>query len=307
MPPEVAGLVPAPFVDRISRLGPEDGPSGAEWVARLPALLAGLLDDWGLTPFAEVRHGQTAVAIPVLGEDLPRDGAVLKVVWPHAEAATEHLALRRWDGLGAVRLLRADPGRGALLLERLTTEDLTEVWDEQACEVVGGLYRRLHVDPYPQAPRLSGWARRQAAALAEVDALPRRVVERVRVLVDALTADPACDATLVHTDLHYENVLSDGTDWVAIDPKPMAGHPAFEIAPMLWNRADEMGTGASFRYLLRRRAEVLCEAGGIAWEAARDWTIVRETVNAMWALEDDAADGRDRVSLAMSIIKAIDD
>jgi streptomycin 6-kinase len=301
-------LVPEAFAARVRGRRPEGGPSGADWLDRLPSLLSDLLAEWRLTAVAEVRHGQTAVIVPVEGPDLPRDGAALKVVWPHPEAATEHLALRRWDGRGAVRMLRADPARGALLLERLTTEDLTQMWDEQACEIVGGLYRQLHVEPYPQAPRLSVWARRQADALGEVgDALPRRMIERARALVTALTDDPACDATLVHTDLHYANVLSDGTDWVAIDPKPMAGHPGFEIAPMLWNRTEEMGTGSSFRYLLRRRAEVLCESAGIPWEAARGWTVVRETVNAMWALEDDDALTRERVSLSMSIIKAIDD
>ena len=42
-----------------------------------------------------------------------------------------------------------------------------------------------------------------------------------------------------------------------------------------------MSTGSSFRYLVRRRAEVLCEESGTKWEAARDWTIVREIVKAM--------------------------
>ena len=300
-------LVPTSFAEHIRGLPAEGGPSGADWLDQLPALVSGLLDEWGLTPFAEVRHGQTALVVPVRGDDLPRNGAVLKVVWPHAEAATEHLALRRWDGHGAVRLLRADPARGALLLERLTTEDLTEVWDEQACEVVAGLYRALHVEPYPQAPRLSEWARRQADDLSDVDALPRRMVERARSLIASLTADPACDATLIHSDLHYENVLSDGTDWVAIDPKPMAGHPAFEIAPMLWNRVEEMGTGSSFRYLVRRRTEVLCDTAGITWEAARDWTIVREVVNAMWSIEAGGPEARERVSRALALVKAVDD
>lgn len=297
--------LPSPFVDAVSRLEPEGGPSGADWVRALPTLLGSVLEDWGLAPDGPARHGRTALVVPVVGEDLPRDGAALKLVWPHAEAATEHLALRRWDGVGAVRLLRADPSRGALLLERLTTEDLTDLWDEQACEVVAGLYARLHVEPYPQAPRLSAWLGRQGEALGEIgDALPRRVVSRARSLVEQIAADPQCDATLVHTDLHFENVLSDGTDWVAIDPKPMAGHPAFEIAPMLWNRADEMGTGSSLRYLVRRRVEVLCERSGIAWEQARDHTVVRESVNAMWAVREG---DRDRVSLAMSLVKALED
>ena len=164
------------------------------------------------------------------------------------------------------------------------------------------------MDPYPQAPRLSAWARRQAQALTTTrDALPRRVIEQAHSLVAELASDPDCDATLVHSDLHYETVLSDGTDWVAIDPKPMAGHPVFEIAPMLWNRVEEMGTGSSFRYLVRRRTEVLCDTAGITWEAARDWTIVREVVNAMWAVEAGGPEARERVSRALALVKAVDD
>ena len=44
---------------------------------------------------------------------------------------------------------------------------------------------------------------------------------------------------LLHTDLHYANVLGAyRSPWLAIDPKPMAGDVAFEVAPALWNRAD---------------------------------------------------------------------
>ncbi|TWD14395.1 aminoglycoside phosphotransferase family protein [Marihabitans asiaticum] len=296
-------LVPTDFDRQIRALPAEGGPSGAEWADRLPRLLRELLGEWGLVPSGPTRHGRYAVVVPVTGEDLPARGAALKIGWPHHESATEHLALRHWGGAGAVTLLRADPARGALLLERLTDEDLTQAWDEQACEIVGGLFGQLHVTPFAQAPRLSSWARRQAEVIGDA-ALPPRMASRAGSLVRDLISDPSCDATLLHGDLHYENVLSDGTDWVAIDPKPMAGHPAFEIAPMLWNRAEEMGTGSSFRYLVRRRAEILCEVGEISWEAMRGWTVVREVVNAMWATRDDDAA---RVSLAVTIIKALDD
>lgn len=305
-------LIPPALAAHVATLPPEGGPSGADWLAALPRLLEELLGAWELRPDGAPRHGRCALVLPVAGADLPR-GAVLKVGWPHAESATEHLALRHWDGRGAVQLLRADPGRGALLLERLTPEDLTEHWDEDACRVVGGLYGDLHTRPFPQAPRLSRWAHRQSAALAAlVDrrgraALPPRMVAHARSLIVDLTSDPDCDATLLHGDLHYENVLSDGTDWVAVDPKPMAGHPAFEVGPMLWNRTEEMGTGASFRYLLRRRAEVLCETAGLEWDLVRVWGIVRETVNAMWAARAGGEAGRQRIGLAMTVIKALGD
>ena len=59
--------------------------------------------------------GETAVVVPVVTASGER--AVVKFGLPHPESAHEHLALRAWAGDGAVRLLRADPRRGVLLLE----------------------------------------------------------------------------------------------------------------------------------------------------------------------------------------------
>ena len=39
--------------------------------------------------------------------------------------------------------------------------------------------------------------------------------------------------TLVHGDLHHHNLLSSGSGYVAIDPKPMLGEPEYDIAPFL--------------------------------------------------------------------------
>ena len=75
---------------------------------------------------------------------------MLKVGFPDDESEHEDLALQHWHGRGAVRLLRADPHRRALLLERLHPEDLTERWDLEACEVVG---RPLRADPRPARRR----------------------------------------------------------------------------------------------------------------------------------------------------------
>ena len=44
-----------------------------------------------------------------------------------------------------MRLLSADPHRWALLLERLHPTDLDSLAVLEACEVVAGLYARLHV------------------------------------------------------------------------------------------------------------------------------------------------------------------
>ena len=310
-PEDVVQLVPAAFRTSLDRFSAEDGgvggPSGADWSARLPRLLADVVDDWGLEPLGTGRTGWTSVVVPVR-----RDGEqlALKLVWPHIEARDEPLALRHWDGRGAVRLVAADPGRGVLLLEALDpTHDLGCVDVDTACATTGELLRLLHVPAPAGLRRLSTFARDQLARLESPDgALPRRMLERTAALVRDLTADPRCDATLVHTDLHYRNVLaslpgSGRPDWLAIDPHAMAGHPGFEVQPLLRNRTDELGTGSSFRWLVRRRLEVVCEAAGIDEDEALAWSYVHTAMEAGWA----AADGDlDLVSFNVALLKALD-
>lgn len=275
--------------------------TGEDWLRRLPGLLTDLLADWSLVPDGEVRWGAGAIAVPVQS---PSGPAVLKVTWPHHEAQTEHLGLRHWDGRGAVRLLRADPRRFALLLERLdASTDLHTVGVDDACAVIGDLLAQLRTPALPQVPTLAAYAARQLAEPAPDGVLPRRFVEQGRRLAADLGSDAEAVAWLLHTDLHYENVLRGVRQpWLAIDPKPTAGDRAFEVAPALWNRTEELGTGSSVRWNLRRRLEIICEHAGIDDARAKAWTIVRELDNA-----SDPAAGPGRAGLAVAVIKAMND
>ncbi len=263
------------------------------WLDRLPALVRDLLGEWRLTVDGEPTHGECALVVPVRSEDdVP---AVLKVGWPHDEAEHEHLALRHWHGDGAARLLRADPGRSAMLLERLHRRDLTDLWDIEACEVVAGLYARLHVPAPPQLRRLSEYVGRWTERLAVLprDArLPHRLVEQAVALGRGFVAEEAPPGRMLHADLHYENVLAgDREPWLAIDPKPVSGDPHYEVAPLLWNRWPELA--GDVRGGVRRRFEATVDAAGFDEDRARDWVVVRMLHNALWELECAGRERRD--------------
>lgn len=280
------------------------GPAWAGFLDRLPALLRDLLAEWELAVDGAATHGKAAVVLPVRTGD--GEPAVLKVGWPHPEAEHEHLALQHWHGDGAVRLLRADPRRFALLLERLHSEDLTDLWDVQACEVVAGLYGRLHVPAPPQLRTLSSCVRRwtdELGGLPRDAPVPRRLVEQALSIGRDLAADEATDGRLLHTDLHYDNVLAaDREPWLAIDPKPLSGDPHYEVAPLLWNRWDELAdpVGQGVRRGVRARFHAAIDAAGLDEERARDSVVLRMVVNAM-AEPDDAAWVTRCVTIAKSV------
>jgi len=284
------------------------GPDWAAWVDSLPGLVHGLYDEWELRPDGWMMHGYVALVAPVLTARGSR--AMLKISFPHPEAEHEHLALSHWAGRGAVPLLRADPHRCAMLLEALREESLRDVWDVEACTVVGELYGVLHIPAFNQLRLLSDTVGGVAEALSSLPRsapLPRRLVEQATSLARDFAADPATDGTLVHTDLHYDNVLmSEGGEWLAIDPKPLSGDRHHELAPMLWNRFEELA--GDVRAGVRRRFHTLVDAAGLDEERARDWVVVRMMSNALEGLSDrDAGYPADWVTTCIAVAKAVQD
>jgi streptomycin 6-kinase len=104
--------------------------------------------------------------------------------------------------------------------------------------------------------------------------------------------EPAGSAVLVHTDLHFENVLVGQDDWRAIDPKPLSGVGEFAVAPMLWNRLADLDTrrGAG----LRARCDDLADSAGLDRELARRWSIAREVDNHLDYLRSGASADAER-------------
>ncbi len=281
-----------------------------KWLDRAPRLVDEVLRDWELSLDGAPLHGYAALVLPVRTTD--DEPAALKVGFPHEEAEHEHLALQHWHGNGAVRLLRADPGRSAMLLERLHTTDLTEVWDVEACEIIAGFYARLHVPAPPQLRTLTSYVERWTDDLSRLPRsapLPHRLVEQAVALGRDFVADGASNGLMIHGDLHYENVLAaDREPWLVIDPKPMSGDPHYEVAPLLWNRWDELA--GDVRGGLRRRFQATVDGAGLDEDRARDWVVVRMMHNAMWELEDRVAgqDGDDDwLTLCVAIAKAVQD
>jgi streptomycin 6-kinase len=283
----------------------------ARFLEGLPRRVGELLDEWRLTPDGAPLHGFCSLVLPVQGPD--GIAAVLKVAFPEDESEHEHLALRHWHGRGAVRLLRADPRRSAMLLERLHTQDLGELWDLEACEVVAGLYARLHIPAPPQLRPLTAYVTRWSAELGSLPRsapVPRRLVEQASALGRAFADDPASVGTMIHGDLHYANVLAaDREPWLAIDPKPMSGDAHYEVAPMLWNRWPELA--GDVRGGVRRRFHAMVDAAGLDEDRARDWVVVRMMHNAMWRLADDrgrqAAGSDDYLTMCVTVAKAVQD
>lgn len=287
------------------------GPRWAAWLDALPRTVTEIVEEWQLEHDGPPRHGFCSLVLPV--RTTGGRPAALKLALPDDENEHEHLALQRWQGNGAVLLLRADPRRYAMLLERLHAEDLSALWDVEACEVIAGFYARLHVPALPQLRTVTSYVERWNAGLAALpnDApVPRRLVEQAVSLAGDFLTDGASTGTTIHGDLHFHNVLAaDREPWLVIDPKPMSGDPHYEVAPVLWNRWEEVLGSGRVREAVRQRFHAVVDAAGLDEDRARDWVVVRALHNAYWTLEDAVGglgtEDRDWITRMVTVAKAV--
>ncbi|PRC43973.1 aminoglycoside resistance protein [Mycobacterium sp. ITM-2017-0098] len=235
------------------------------------------LDQWALRVDGPPRESAGSLVVPVLSSE--GTAAVLKVSRGDESSEHEHLALRRWGGAAAVRLLGADPPARTILVERLHPQNLLSLNDTEACEIVAGLWHRLHVPPMPQLSSVTTYVAHWMDTIDQLPrraAIPRRLVEQVAALSREVSAD-APDEVLLHGNLHYGTVLgADREPWLAIAPRPMNGSPHYELAPMLWHRWNELADiHGGVRDGIRRRFFTLVDAAGLGEDLARAWTLIR--------------------------------
>ncbi|WP_404800391.1 aminoglycoside phosphotransferase family protein [Actinomadura rudentiformis] len=268
-----------------------NGEAGRAWIASLPRLAADHLERWDLTITGGSMHGMASLVLPVRTSD--GTPAALKLQILDEETESEPVGLRLWDGDAAVRLLRSDETTGVMLLERLdSARSLSSVPDDtKALQILTELLARLVAHPAPEGMRRLG-----DIAQAMLDQVPsalptfhtdeeRRVVQTCAAVVSDLVAEPG--DRLLHWDLHYDNVLAGEREpWLAIDPKPLAGDPGFDLLPAIDNRWDEIVATGDVGRAVRRRFDLMVEILGLDRQRAVGWTYGRVLQNVLWDVED---------------------
>jgi streptomycin 6-kinase len=250
-------------------------PARQRWLDRLGDVIAQIAGRWELElgePFEP--GGACAWVAPARtagGEQL-----VLKVGWLHPEATHEAAGLHFWDGNGAVRL-HASELLGdcmAMLLERCEPGTMLAALPEpDQDEILCALLPRLWREPpaghdFPTLREMcERWVREYEAKTDRPRLDPG--IERAGIELFRTLPASAGQQVLLATDLHGENVLAAQREpWLAIDPKPHVGDPAFDPLQYMINCERVVVDPAG---LARRHAELL----GLDPERLRLWLFAR--------------------------------
>jgi streptomycin 6-kinase len=253
---------------------------GATWLDRLPRLVAECVEQWSLKLDAPFEPMHTSFVTRVELADGTK--AVLKINFPESETEREADALACWDGDGAVRLLRHDSSRRALVIERC--EPGGRLWDvpeEDAIRIAAGVLHCLWKRAPAEHPfsLLADEAAVWCAYVAERWERQGRPFERT-LLEEATSfateaASSQGELVVLHQDFHGGNVLqAERRPWLAIDAKPLVGEREFDTASLVRDRREALARDPNPRATIRRRLDYLADELALDRERMRGWGIV---------------------------------
>ena len=284
-----------------------EGEMARDWLATLPTLVAEVAEQWDLEVGAPLEPGGNISWVAPVHRR--RDGldAVLKLQLPHPESAPEAAGLRAWAGGGAVLLHDHDPQRWALLIERCRPGHGIDATGGPPGMVRAGaaIGARLHaVLPPPGLPTLAdvlaSWADDLEVLLEQRPAadpgLARRALATMRERPAA-----AEQMVLLHGDLNPTNLLAaEREPWLAIDPKPMLGDPAYD-GPRLVTQPDPCETSDPAATIAQRLL-IVADAMAVDREALLEWCLVGAVEMGAWARSHGDTPAADRCEAHVKLL-----
>jgi streptomycin 6-kinase len=265
-----------------------EGQPGKVWIDRLPDLAGSCLRRWKCQRDGAISHGGVALIIPVRS---PYGPAVIKISFRHPGNVDEPLALRTWQGNGAVRLYESAPDDLAMLLERAGRPlDLPDV--DEVLIIGGRLSKQLAVVAPAEMPTLASraeaWEHDILEQAARIDhGLPARIVGAALEIIRDLRADAT--ATMLHGDFYAANILGSDRGWLAIDPKGLAGPAAYDASTMIGYRYQELNSATDVGKAAQRRLEIFCEAAEVDTGLAQRLALARMVSGILWDRDHPAA------------------
>ena len=276
-----------------ARVGAEADP----WLEGLPDLIAAMRASWDLLITGPAREVDAfGMTIPATRAD---EGVLLRMAYPDGWFADETTALEAWNGEGAVRLLEADP-RGAHLRAAPTpgTSLGAERNPMRALRLIAEALRTLWI-PAPEGLQpLSVEVRAWNAEMPARFESAHRPFER-QLLYDAQQLFRAFGPTrsgqvLLHGDARLDAFVLDGDRAIAIDPKPLVGEPAFDVASLLRDKPAELVQDpVAGREQLQARLNQLTDQLDVQPSRVKGWAFAVAVDTGLVAYENGDPDGGD--------------
>ncbi|WP_081870132.1 aminoglycoside phosphotransferase family protein [Metabacillus indicus] len=257
------------------------GENGDVWLRELPARLAGWEQKYG------IRIGKFyPMTFHFVAEVTLNGGveAVIKAGLPaDKELINEKNALTVFGrGAGVIKLLEVHTDEGFLLLEKAVPGTVLSdsMEDEKAVAAAAAVMGQIRADDWGSMhfPHLAYWFK----GLDRAEDIPERYLKKASAIVKELLSEMN-HPTLLHGDLHQNNILSHYGEWKAIDPKGVIGEKEFEVTSFCRNNLFSKQKPFD---ILQTRLSIFEKETGLNLNKMIRWGYCGAVLSACWCKED---------------------
>jgi streptomycin 6-kinase len=255
---------------------------GQAWLDSLPQLVTAISSKLDLHDLKEVTNLSYNYVLSGLQGDNP---IILKLGLDNEALAREAFALKCFAGCGSVHVLSED--NGMLLLERAMPGPSLKSYfpdkEQESIEIVCGVMKKLHQANIPSVhnfPHIKDWL----MALEKDWNIPNHYLQKVRKLRDELLQTSKPDV-LLHGDLHHDNILQNGDNWLVIDPAGVMGERSYEVACFIRNPIPELLTHDDAPNIIQGRVTRFAELFELPYQRILHWCFVESVLSWTWDIE----------------------
>ncbi len=267
------------------------GEEGEQWLNSLPQTIKEIEGDWSLRAekcYSNLSYNFVAPCACADGSE-----AVLKIGLPldNPEISGEARFLQMANGNGAVKLLKIDESRRAILLERLTPgKNLKEIYlgdESKAVEAAIKTLREIIKEPPANSAfrQLEDWFDNFFEKAPKTN-FPSEFTNKALEFFKELNF-ASKQKFLIHGDLHHENILSATREpFLAIDPKGIIGDIGYEVGVFLNNHLWWLASEPDLREKLNDAVRRFSEAFEIEQPDLRKWAYAQLALSAWWTFDE---------------------
>jgi streptomycin 6-kinase len=281
------------------------GKRGEMWIDSLVLILSQLIDKWKLIkvkPVDNISYNYVCTAY----SQLYHKGAVLKISPFKEDLQYEIKAITAYQNRACAQFIDYDMAYGAILLERLipatSLKSFFPAKEQESITIAAQVMQNLHtakLDNQTNFQNIEVWL----AAFNKPSCFARQHITKAGNIASSLPKDRL---VLLHGDLHHDNILLNGKEWVAIDPKGVVGHSNYEIGAFIYNPIPELLATNNPQGTIATRIALFSKLLNAEVSQIKDFAYVMAVLSAVWFSEGEGdKQGMDYMLKVIELIESV--
>lgn len=202
----------------------------------------------------------------------------------------EIAALKLFSGNNFVKLLDYDEEFNAILLEDVypgtALKTLFPVEENKSIDICIDLIKKIHKNKLDfETKRFSNvFELLDLLNTFESKIIPDDILIKAKKTVTSLI-DLKQDLYLLHGDIHHENILKRGNEWILIDPQGIVGPLEYEVARFIINPIPDL-LNYDAKTIIKNRIDKFSKAFNFKQHILEQWVFVQAVLSTCWMEED---------------------